>query len=62
MPTGTVKWFNPAKGFGFIEPETDSHQAEEHLGVGIEYRAVSLNPVALQRYPGGGMGDRGRKY
>lgn len=21
MPTGTVKWFNPAKRFGFIEPE-----------------------------------------
>ena len=21
MATGTVKWFNDAKGFGFIEPE-----------------------------------------
>lgn len=21
MPTGTVKWFNPAKRFGFIQPE-----------------------------------------
>ncbi len=21
MPEGTVKWFNPDKGFGFIEPE-----------------------------------------
>ena len=20
MPEGTVKWFNPEKGFGFIEP------------------------------------------
>jgi cold shock protein len=20
MPTGTVKWFNPQKGFGFIQP------------------------------------------
>ncbi len=22
MATGTVKWFNPSKGFGFIEPES----------------------------------------
>jgi cold shock protein len=21
MPEGTVKWFNPEKGFGFISPE-----------------------------------------
>ncbi|HEU5046599.1 MAG TPA: cold shock domain-containing protein [Rickettsiales bacterium] len=22
MATGTVKWFNPNKGFGFIQPES----------------------------------------
>ena len=26
MATGTVKWFNPTKGFGFIQPEDGSKE------------------------------------
>ena len=30
-PTGTVKWFNAAKGYGFIEPEDGSSDAFVHI-------------------------------
>ena len=31
MTIGTVKWFNPTKGFGFIEPEDGSKDAVVHI-------------------------------
>ena len=31
MATGTVKWFNPTKGFGFIQPETGSKDVFLHV-------------------------------
>jgi len=53
MAIGTVKWFNPQKGFGFIEPENGSHDvflhvsAVERAGFGTlaEGQRVSYNVV-----------------
>jgi CspA family cold shock protein len=43
MTTGTVKWFNPTKGFGFIEPEDGSKDAFVHISAVERAGLSSLN-------------------
>ena len=31
MPNGTIKWFNPEKGFGFIKPDEDGSDVFLHI-------------------------------
>lgn len=40
MAIGNVKWFNPTKGFGFIEPEDGSQDAFVHISA-VEQAGLS---------------------
>ncbi len=40
MAIGTVKWFNPAKGFGFVAPEDKSKDVFIHISA-LERAGIS---------------------
>ena len=43
MAIGTVKWFNPTKGFGFIQPEGDSKDVFVHISAVEKAGMSTLN-------------------
>ena len=43
MAEGTVKWFNPAKGYGFIEPEDGSRDVFVHISAVERAGLTTLN-------------------
>ena len=43
MATGTVKWFNPTKGYGFIQPQDGSRDVFVHISAVERADLSSLN-------------------
>ena len=43
MATGTVKWFNPTKGYGFIQPQGGGRDVFVHISAVERAGLRSLN-------------------
>jgi cold shock protein len=50
MPRGTVKWFNAAKGFGFIQPEGGGKDAFVHISAVERAGLSNLNEGQIVEY------------
>lgn len=50
MSTGTVKWFNPTKGFGFIQPDNGGNDAFVHISAVERAGLRSLNEGQRVQY------------
>jgi CspA family cold shock protein len=60
MPTGTVKWFNSEKGFGFITPDDGSKDLFVHQSAiqGDGYRSLNEGAKVTFEAESGDKGPR----
>ena len=50
MATGTVKWFNPTKGYGFIQPSSGGKDVFVHISAVERAGLNSLNEGQTVEY------------
>jgi cold shock protein len=50
MPTGNVKWFNPTKGYGFIQPAGGGKDVFVHISAVERAGLSSLNEGQTVEY------------
>jgi cold shock protein len=62
VATGTVKWFNATKGFGFIQPAKGGKDVFVHISAVERAGMSSLNEGAKVSYEGVIRCDRVRRF
>jgi len=50
MPTGSVKWFNPTKGYGFIQPQSGGKDVFVHISAVERAGLSTLNEGQIVSY------------
>ena len=58
MPKGTVKWFNPAKGYGFTQPQGGGKDVFVHISAVERAGFSTLNEGQVVQYEE--VSNRGR--
>ena len=60
MASGTVKWFNPMKGYGFIEPQSGGKDVFVHISAVESAGLSTLNEGQQVEYEI--ASDRGKEH